>query len=310
MLKRILATLTLTAGLAGLLGETSAQEQVNEPKPRGTIVFESDRDGYPGIYTINADGTDLTKLVDDTYSAVCPRWSPDGSKIAFISGADDITNVYVMNRDGSDVTQITTSGDASLYAPAWSPNGTQLGYISQDKIKLINIDGAEELLLVELEDASFAGLDWSAQGRIVSVVPPSKDHEDDWALFTVNSDGSNPSEELYDSVLLHPSWHPDGNSFLVSSRVSHSESEESNLEIVKLSEASNEILTVNPASDVAPRWSPSGDYFVFSSLRDSGEVKSVSDFNLDIYISNPRESNVYRLTTHEGTDTNPDWTEN
>ena len=50
----------------------------------GKIAFVSSRDGNPEIYTINTDGTELTRLTNDPAVDEEPAWSPDG-RIAFVS---------------------------------------------------------------------------------------------------------------------------------------------------------------------------------------------------------------------------------
>ena len=52
----------------------------------GTIVFQSDRDTYPNtqIYSMNADGTAVARLTNDTYIDRNPAVSHDGKKVAFV----------------------------------------------------------------------------------------------------------------------------------------------------------------------------------------------------------------------------------
>jgi Tol biopolymer transport system component len=57
-------------------------------------------------------------------------------------------------------------------------------------------------------------------------------------------------------------------------------------------------LTDNPASDVAPEWSPDGTKIVFTSTRDG---------NREIYVMNADGSDVRRLTNHPALDSRPDW---
>lgn len=61
----------------------------------GKIAF-SDSDG---IYTIDADGTDKTRLTrGNRFSAV---WAPDGSMIAFVRSSPNLGGaVFVMNAGG------------------------------------------------------------------------------------------------------------------------------------------------------------------------------------------------------------------
>ena len=48
------------------------------------IVFHSDRDGNGEVYVMDADGSNPTRLTDNPALELLPKWSPDGTKIAFI----------------------------------------------------------------------------------------------------------------------------------------------------------------------------------------------------------------------------------
>src|SRR5262249_46095477 len=65
------------------------------------IAFTSDRDGNCEIYTIRADGTELTRVTRHPAIDRCPKWSPDGRWIAFTSNRDGNNEVYLVRPDGT-----------------------------------------------------------------------------------------------------------------------------------------------------------------------------------------------------------------
>lgn len=87
------------------------------------IVFQSNRDGQPEIYVMNADGSAQTRLTNNPAWDTAPAWSPDGTKILFTSLRDDpmIPALYVMNADGSGQTRVTTGSDGVWRATPSAP---------------------------------------------------------------------------------------------------------------------------------------------------------------------------------------------
>jgi TolB protein len=50
-----------------------------------------------------------------------PRWSPDGSQLAFARVEGGVSQIYRMNADGSGITKLSTSMQSDTW-PTWSPN--------------------------------------------------------------------------------------------------------------------------------------------------------------------------------------------
>lgn len=76
------------------------------------------------IYVMNNDGTNIRQLTSNNFFDHYPRWSADGTRIAFESdrAAAEHWEVYVMNADGTDVQRVTNSpGRYTAICPAWRP---------------------------------------------------------------------------------------------------------------------------------------------------------------------------------------------
>jgi TolB protein len=59
---------------------------------------------------MNADGSNVKILTTPGPSSEShPRWSSDGTKIAFVSNRDGNFEIYVMDADGSNVQRLTNT---------------------------------------------------------------------------------------------------------------------------------------------------------------------------------------------------------
>src|SRR5262245_23524715 len=88
----------------------------------GRIVFQSQRDGNPEIYVMNADGTNQVRLTFNTVFDGDATFSPGGEKIAFMSTRDGGNGeIYIMHADGSSQKRLTNSPGADVL-PTFSPD--------------------------------------------------------------------------------------------------------------------------------------------------------------------------------------------
>ena len=98
--------------------------------PDGTaIAFASDRTGNYGIYVMDADGGNQTRLTDNSANDRYPSWSPDGTRIAFASYRNRMFDIYVMDADGGNQTRLPHNSANDRY-PSWSPDGTEIAFAS------------------------------------------------------------------------------------------------------------------------------------------------------------------------------------
>ena len=75
------------------------------------------------IYTMPISGGAPTRIAQGLAWEVQPRYSPDGSRIAFTSDRGGGDNIWLMNVDGSDKRQVTEEDFRLLNQPTWSPDG-------------------------------------------------------------------------------------------------------------------------------------------------------------------------------------------
>ncbi len=75
------------------------------------------------LYEMPFAGGDATAIRSGLAWDMQPRYSPDGTRIAFTSDAGGGDNIWVMNRDGSDPKAVSDEDFRLLNDPVWSPDG-------------------------------------------------------------------------------------------------------------------------------------------------------------------------------------------
>ena len=207
-----LALLAYAAGCDSSAVVPTSANVVSTDSAQARIAFVSGRGGNNEIYTMNADGSGVTRLTDNPASDLDPAWSPDGSRILFESSRDGNYELYAMNADGSGVTRLTTDSSRDRYPArcgsriAFSSDRYRPPYI---EIYVMNDDGTGLTRLTN-NDAFSEYPAWSPSCDRIAY---SFDPYGTWVKVRVmNADGSN-DHELVGPPLgksRHPAWSPDG----------------------------------------------------------------------------------------------------
>ncbi len=110
------------------------------------------------IYTMPITGGSPTRIAQGLAWEVHPRFSPDGSRIAFTSDRGGGDNIWLMNTDGSDMRQLTDEDFRLLNQPTWSPDGQYIAAkkhfttgrsLGTGEVWLYHISGGNGVQLVE-----------------------------------------------------------------------------------------------------------------------------------------------------------------
>ena len=80
---------------------------------------------YSNLWAISADGSEDRALTSGNYSDGSPRWSPDGTRIAYISDRDGKPQLYVRWMDSGQIASLTNLENAPSDI-AWSPDGKRI----------------------------------------------------------------------------------------------------------------------------------------------------------------------------------------
>jgi TolB protein len=261
----------------------------------GKVVFVSNRDGNDEIYSMNYDGSGITRLTNNSSEDFSPSWSPDGLKIVFDSDRTGEYEIYIMNANGSNQQKITSMADS--FSPRWSPDGTRIAFVNDNGsgpvVYTMNPSGGD--LLAVTDPAMYASSPcWSSNGEriafIGSLTAPG--------IYMVDVDGSN-QELIYASEgLASFAWSPDGKQIALTKWAAP----DLNFDLYLYDIGSAEItrLTTTTRNHLMGGWSPDGHYLIFSSNRD---VLT----NFEIYTMDLIWRSVENLTHNQAADVDPDW---
>jgi Tol biopolymer transport system component len=82
------------------------------------------------IYIMNRDGTNAVRVTTNTFDDAYPRFSPDGTLIAFERlDSRGVPQIWIMNADGTAEEQLTIHGGTRA---AWSNDGSSIIYSRYD----------------------------------------------------------------------------------------------------------------------------------------------------------------------------------
>ena len=105
-----------------------------------------------------------------------PRWSPDGTRIAYVLTTADLeksaydSNVWIVDADGKNARQLTFARGAD-FRPRWSPDGKRLAFVSdrdgRNAIWLIHPDGGEARKLAD-PPSPVREMEWSPDGKSIA----------------------------------------------------------------------------------------------------------------------------------------------
>lgn len=188
------------------------------------IAFVWNKSGVYELYTVSVSpGSPPVALTTSArnHRAMRPRYSPDGSQMAFMRDVDgnEEFDLWLISRDGSHQRQLTR-GSANREAFEWLPDGTRIVYRAHKNghLGLWCVDvatGAESVLVQDVRDpgADHVTPDVSHDGRFVAYHSSAPDEPSNVLLYVVAVGGGSPrhlpTHEGKRARAILPRWAPD-----------------------------------------------------------------------------------------------------
>jgi dipeptidyl aminopeptidase/acylaminoacyl peptidase len=266
---------------------------------RQSADVSSDR-RVSNLWIINFDGSEHRPLTTGTHYDSSPRWSPDGTRIAFLSDRDGKTQLYVRWMDSGQIAKLTDLENAPS-GVSWSPDGQQIAFtslVSAAPPKIATLPSAPE------------GAKWADPPRVYEDLiyrfnGPGYLKPGYSQIFVVAADGGAPRQLTTGKFPHGPGvgdfggsyacWTPDGKSLIFSMNgTANYEYEPLHTELFELnvSDGSLKQLSHRNGPKESPNISPDGKLITYVGFDDRFQGHQTTF----LYVANRDGSNAHIVT--------------
>ena len=260
------------------------------------IVYRVDQADGRGVYLMDYDGKNQSRLIADASVIFPPRWSFDATQIGYTEYRHGLSNIYLFQLATGMKKKLFSSKGLS-FAPAWSADGEGLVFSSTKEgnadLYAIRPDGSGLKRLTSHPAADLSPT-WSPTGREIAF---TSDRGGSPQIYVMNADGGNARRLTYSGDYnTAAAWSSQGNEIAYTCR-NHKGFSKLCIDQVQ-GDGRVEVTVEGNWDDESPSWSPNGREIVFTSNRFGKN---------QIFVIRPDRTGLIRLTADSENNVSPAW---
>jgi Tol biopolymer transport system component len=205
----------------------------------GTIVFDLLGD----LYTLPISGGRAMRITEGMAFDSQPRYSPDGTRIAFISDRSGADNVWIADSNGENARAVTSERHNAFVSPEWTPDGRSIvvsksirasgvwGWAWRNEVGLyayavaggtgIKLDGRETPIVAgagESNPGRYFGAAFGPDGELFASLGRGGQEDGSWQIVSMDLLGQWRLRTNAPGSALRPVLSPDGRHLVYATR--------------------------------------------------------------------------------------------